>query len=188
MVQRPRYNRVGAETLKVIAHPLRMRMLGVLRAHGPNTATGLAARLGESSGTTSWHLRQLADAGFIEQDTERGNRRERWWRAAQDVTQVVSDTMPDDPETQDAYGTFLTALIDLGHERATRYVRTRHELPEPWRHVSELSDWRMSLTPDELRELAVEVNEVVNRYRRDPADGDEIVTVQVQLFPSREDT
>ncbi|GAA2983687.1 ArsR/SmtB family transcription factor [Actinokineospora diospyrosa] len=188
MARTPRYNRVGAETLKVIAHPLRMRMLGVLRAHGPNTATGLAARLGESSGTTSWHLRQLADAGFIEEDTERGNRRERWWRAAQEVTQVVSHAMPDDPETQDAYGTFLTALIDLGYERSTRYARTRHALPEAWRHVSELSDWRMSLTPAELRQLAVEVNELVNRYHRDPAEGDEIVTVQVQMFPSGQDT
>ncbi|SER30403.1 ArsR/SmtB family transcription factor [Actinokineospora terrae] len=186
MTPRPRFNRVGADTLKVIAHPLRMRMLGVLRAHGPNTATGLAAWLGESSGTTSWHLRQLADAGFIEQDTERGNRRERWWRAAQDVTQVQSHTMPDDPETQDAYNTFLSALIDLGHERAARYIRTRHQLPQEWLHVSELSDWRLSMTPDELRELAVELNEVVERYRRTPAEGDETVTVQMQLFPTSE--
>ena len=70
---------LDARTLRAIAHPLRMRMLGILRTEGPATATSLAARLGESSGTTSWHLRQLAEHGFIEEDSERGNRRDRWW-------------------------------------------------------------------------------------------------------------
>jgi DNA-binding transcriptional ArsR family regulator len=78
----PRSVELDARTLRGLAHPLRARMVGLLRTEGPATATSLAARVGESSGTTSWHLRQLADAGLVEEDSHRGNRRERWWRAA----------------------------------------------------------------------------------------------------------
>ncbi len=54
-----------AAALQGLAHPLRLRLLGLLRAYGPSTATKLAARCGESSGLTSYHLRQLAEAGFV---------------------------------------------------------------------------------------------------------------------------
>src|SRR4051795_2876431 len=52
--------------MRAYAHPIRLRLLGLLRRHGPLTATQAAARLGESSGTTSFHLRQLAKYGFCE--------------------------------------------------------------------------------------------------------------------------
>ena len=69
-----------------LAHPLRIKMLGLLREHGPATATGLARRLGESSGATSYHLRQLEQYGFIVEAEGMGTRRERWWRAAHQIT------------------------------------------------------------------------------------------------------
>ena len=56
-----------ATALKALTHPLRLRMLGMLRIDGPATATGLAERLGLNSGATSYHLRQLAQHGFIEE-------------------------------------------------------------------------------------------------------------------------
>src|SRR6478735_11898073 len=68
--------------LKALAHPLRVRLLGLLRTYGPSTATALARRVDQSSGVTSYHLRQLESSGFVVEDTERGNRRERWWKAA----------------------------------------------------------------------------------------------------------
>ncbi len=58
--------RLDARSLRGLAHPLRMRLLDALRVHGPATASGLAERLGESSGATSYHLRQLAEHGFVE--------------------------------------------------------------------------------------------------------------------------
>ena len=36
--------------------------------------------MGENTGTTSYHLRVLADAGIIEEVAERAHGRERWWR------------------------------------------------------------------------------------------------------------
>jgi DNA-binding transcriptional ArsR family regulator len=58
--------RLDAKGLRAMAHPLRVQIIGLLRRHGPSTATGLARRLGVNSGSASYHLRQLADAGFVE--------------------------------------------------------------------------------------------------------------------------
>ena len=72
--------------LEALAHPLRWRLLALLRADGPATATRLAERVQESSGLTSYHLRKLAEVGLVEEDRDRGTRRERWWRAVHEVT------------------------------------------------------------------------------------------------------
>ena len=55
--------------IRALSHPLRVRLLDLLRFDGPSTATLLARRVGESSGATSYHLRQLARHGFIEEDS-----------------------------------------------------------------------------------------------------------------------
>ena len=52
------------ESLKALAHPLRVQILDTLSTYGQFTASGLAERLGESSGATSYHLRQLERHGF----------------------------------------------------------------------------------------------------------------------------
>ena len=57
--------RLTADNLKALAHPLRVQILGLLRTYGPATATGLAARLGLTSGALSYHLRQLRDGGLV---------------------------------------------------------------------------------------------------------------------------
>ncbi|MGH3491934.1 MAG: helix-turn-helix domain-containing protein, partial [Sciscionella sp.] len=82
-----------AAALQSLAHPLRLRLLGLLRLFGPSTATKLAARCGESSGLISYHLRNLADAGLVVQaervdlaDVEQTGGRERWWKAARLTT------------------------------------------------------------------------------------------------------
>src|SRR6478609_7088218 len=73
---------VTGDNLRGLAHPLRVRLLGLLRTYGPATATSLAGELGLTSGALSYHLRQLEKYGFVVEDTERGNRRDRWWTAA----------------------------------------------------------------------------------------------------------
>ena len=70
---------IPSASLKSLAHPLRVRIYDELSAYGPLTASGLAERLGESSGSTSYHLRQLERTGLIREDTTRGKGRERWW-------------------------------------------------------------------------------------------------------------
>ena len=62
-----------------MSHPLRREMLRHLGEHGTASSTTLAEALGESTGTTSYHLRVLADAGVIEEVPGQTNGRERWW-------------------------------------------------------------------------------------------------------------
>jgi len=95
------------------------RLLGCWRAEGPATATGLAQRLGESSGTTSWHLRQLADHSLIEQDTERGNKRERWWKAAYESTELRMEDFRDDEESAGALNAYLYEIASGVYRRIT---------------------------------------------------------------------
>ena len=79
--------------MQSLAHPLRMRLLGLLRMQGPSTATKLASQVGESSGLTSDHLRQLASVGMVTDadpsdlaDVQPTGGRERWWKAAHQFT------------------------------------------------------------------------------------------------------
>jgi DNA-binding transcriptional ArsR family regulator len=170
-------------SLKALAHPIRVRLLGLLRADGPATATSLAARLEESSGTTSYHLRQLAGAGFVVEDAERGNARERWWRAAQDGTRLDVRQMDDDPATQAAMAAFMTEVARAAVRQIEQWVQDDSSFPKRWRDVSTLSDFRLSLSAAELDRLNTEVEEVVQRYRRDPRKGDYAVAFQYQSFP-----
>jgi DNA-binding transcriptional ArsR family regulator len=174
---------VDARALRAIAHPLRMRMLGILRTEGPATATGLAARVGESSGTTSWHLRQLAEHGFIEEDPERGNRRDRWWRAVHDFTRVRSEEFLDDPDNAGAVSTFLFEAAGFYYRNATNFVAQMQSWGREWVEAADISDFQLSLTPPELAELHEKLHEVVRRYDREREPGDEAVSVQLQLFP-----
>src|SRR5579862_3303759 len=68
-----------AGAVRALTHPLRLELLDLLRFEGPSTASRLARRVAESSGATSYHLRQLARHGFIERDPRDGGR-EVWWR------------------------------------------------------------------------------------------------------------
>src|SRR5436305_11909214 len=78
---------VSRRVMWAIAHPLRFRIMEVLR-EAPSTSARLAQRLGQSRGATSYHLRILSDAGAIFEDPQLGTRRERWWKRS-DEFQIV---------------------------------------------------------------------------------------------------
>ena len=168
-------------TLKALAHPIRVRLLGALRGDGAATATSLGVQLGESSGTTSYHLRQLAAAGLVVETEGRGNGRERWWRAAQDSTRLDAGAL--DEESRAAAGVYLDAVADVYVARLRRWRATEASWPRAWQDSSTTSDDRLSLTPQEARRLGEQVEELVGSYRRGPREGDESVAVQWQVFP-----
>ncbi|MCH6159438.1 winged helix-turn-helix domain-containing protein [Streptomyces marispadix] len=177
---------LDAKGLRALAHPVRVQLVGLLRKHGPSTATRLAERLGVNSGTASYHLRQLDAAGFVEEDAERGNARERWWRSVHRSTRFDDiDLAEQEPEATLTYLHSVAAAYTL---RAQRAVNEYHTLPRAWRAVADMSDWALRLTPAESRSLYEELAEVIGRYRRDspgtPApDGAERVMLVTQLFP-----
>jgi DNA-binding transcriptional ArsR family regulator len=159
------------EALRGLVHPIRLRLLEMLQDDGPATATSLAQRIGQSSGVTSYHLRVLAEHGFIAEDTERGTGRDRWWRPVSRSTWFTF-RMPDGLPTQDAAEAgeqFVRLVAEEQHRRVLAFIATlagrREELADlPWT----VSDWPLQLTPDEARELKLAISELIMRYRRDP--------------------
>ncbi|MEU6237659.1 helix-turn-helix domain-containing protein [Kitasatospora sp. NPDC047058] len=180
---------LDAKGLRALAHPVRVQLVGLLRRHGPSTATRLAERMGLTSGATSYHLRQLAAAGFVAEDPERGNARERWWKPLHQVTWWADrDLADEEPEAAIAYLRSIVAANALTTQRALNAFET---MPREWRHSFDFSDWSLRLTPEEARSLADEVAEVIGRYRRSDAadaapEGAERVAVVLQVLPDPE--
>lgn len=174
-----------AQSLRGIAHPLRVRLLNLLREDGPSTATRLAERTGESSGATSYHLRQLALYGFAEEDPEQTAGRERWWRATSRSTSLEGPTLRSSPAEAETY---LRAVASEYADRVDRWLSGITALPDEWDAGATLSNWRLRLTAAESTRLLAELEAVIDRYRHDTGestgDGDgERVVLQMQLMP-----
>jgi DNA-binding transcriptional ArsR family regulator len=177
-------------TLKALAHPLRLQMLEVLREDGPATATALGERLGESSGSTSYHLRQLAKHGFVEEDTERGGRRERWWRIVDQRIHIQGFDLLARPETRAAATTLLGELVRSREARLRRWYAEGPSWDRSWQQATLDSQARLRLDRDELEAFGKDLMAVVERYtaledeRPAPADG-ALIEVQLYAFPMR---
>jgi predicted ArsR family transcriptional regulator len=170
------------QALKALTHPVRLRMLGMLRLDGPATATTLATRLGLNTGATSYHLRQLAHHGFVVEDAERGNGRDRWWRAAHQST--TWDTAgPVDSGEKDTLDAFLQSVVVVMTESLQRSVEELPLLPEAWREATTYSDWVVRLTPSRARALVEQL--VATMQEIDEEDDDEAAPYMLQLsaFP-----
>ncbi len=160
------------DTLKAVSHPLRMALLGRLRSGGPATASELGRALGESSGLTSYHLRQLERYGFIGDADEQHSGRERRWKSLFDMT------------------SFPVALAELdGGREYIDAVRRRQEehlkeglnaWTEPRPGIGH-SDYPVTLDPEDLQAMAAEIEEVISRYS--DRKGSERVTLHVLMLP-----
>ena len=179
------HSNVSGRSLKAIAHPLRVRLLGLLREDGPSTATKLGERIGQSSGVTSYHLRQLAGAGFVADDAELGSGRERWWRAVSRRTILESSAAREAPADAEAY---LRAVAAQYADRVDRWLYEVGDMPTAWDAAVGLFDFDFRLTAAEATALANDLRQVLGRYREDvlgveaPA-GAERIAVQLQLMP-----
>lgn len=177
----------GLHQLKALSHPVRVRMLGLLRVDGPATATTLATRLGLNTGATSYHLRQLAQHGLIVDDEARGNGRERWWKAAHDATKTSSDVSRDQEgaATIDAY---LQSVVVVMTDLLQRAMEERPVLPEEWRQASTFSDWVIKLTPARAQALIQAMGDdlqAVDEDTDDPAAADFVIQVHGFPLPGR---
>jgi DNA-binding transcriptional ArsR family regulator len=136
-----------ARTLRALAHPVRINVLEVLYLHGPLTATEVGERIGESATTCSFHLRQLAKYGFVE-EAGGGKGRARPWRVTSMGLQLTADG--DDPEANVA----ASAVGELFRERyLSRYQlwrQSRSSYPLPWRKAASDTEFMLYMTADEL--------------------------------------
>ncbi|WP_433164288.1 helix-turn-helix domain-containing protein [Kribbella sp. CA-247076] len=172
---------LDAATLRVLAHPMRLTLLEHLRQRGPATARQLAAHYEIDSGAASYHLRRLADGGLIEEDLERGNRRDRWWRARhRSSVHQPADSGPDERQDSRAY---LHAVVLAYSEQLRRLAYTAPLLPDEWYEASMFSNYTLRLTPEELNEAKSELAAVIKKYR-DRGDGAGVpVALQLHAFP-----
>ena len=173
--------------LRALAHPLRSRLLGALRFHGPATSTALAARLGTNSGATSYHLRQLAEVGLVEDDPDHPGGRDRWWRSAHDATSWRSAEIADDPDARAAGDWLLRHQAQLSAGWLHDWLEARDDWSGDWRDAADQSDYHLDLTADGLRSLMNDLHAVLRRHRDAEVEpGAERVTVLLQAFPSPE--
>lgn len=181
--------RIDARSLRGLAHPLRVRLLELLKLDGPATSTGLSERLGENTGTVSWHLRHLAEHGFIEEETGRGTKRERWWRVVKQQSVLNTVDFRDNPETRGALSVYLHELVNQQFNRVIDYIG--EDWGDEWRNVGTLSAWSdLRMTPDQLKTLNEELTAVIERHLPAPGaepDSDALpIIVQLQSFPRKE--
>src|ERR1700761_5419520 len=112
----------NATALRAYAHPVRMKLILALRTRGPLTATQAGRLLGESSGTCSFHLRQLAKYGLAE-ETGEGTGREKPWRAT--TTSTSWDNVQKTAEGTDAAGQLAEVLAESYFGELTRWLELR---------------------------------------------------------------
>ena len=142
-------------TLKAVSHPLRLKLLGRLRTDGPATASELGRALGESSGSTSYHLRQLERFGFVGDDDDQPSGRERRWKALQDSTSFPSALAELDGGRE---------YVDAVRRRQEEYLRAGLEDWTEHRPGIGQSDYNLRLDPDDLLALERDLHEVATRY------------------------
>jgi DNA-binding transcriptional ArsR family regulator len=147
--------------MRALAHPTRMALLELLLREGPLTATRAGALLEQSPASCSFHLRQLAKYGFVE-EAPGGRGRERPWRRVS-LSHRWSTVSPD--AEVDAAAELLTGVA-LGRslEHLDEWLRTRKDYPPEWEEAAEASDSLLYVTVDELREFNRKVVELAFEY------------------------
>jgi DNA-binding transcriptional ArsR family regulator len=170
--------------LKALGHPLRQQILRRLRRDGPATSTSLARALGENTGTTSYHLRRLAEHGFVQELPERGNGRERWWEAPrQDIRFGRRSLMSE--EARDAFAELGRLEVTADIEAFTHFQQQRDTLGE-WGDALLVARGALRLTGEELLRFWNDYMALFQRYvdeTREPADGARQVLMRFVAFP-----
>ncbi|MER6567326.1 helix-turn-helix domain-containing protein [Streptomyces sp. NPDC001093] len=190
--QDPQVHSLDARSLRGLAHPLRMQLLNALRRGGPATASQLAEKLGESSGATSYHLRQLAAHGFVEDVPEQGKGRERWWKAVHMGVRFDEALLKDrDPEVRGAADLFMHEVANQHTRDLATWLGTREDWSEAWNRSSDVSDWTLSLTPELASELIEKMHDLVESYRalapKAATPDTEQVRIHTHVLPIRTD-
>lgn len=184
----PEDRTLDISAMKAIAHPLRIAIYDVLSQYGPQTASGLGAQLGESSGATSYHLRQLAKQGLIREIEGRGTTRERWWERPPGGVSMGSPDVLATPSGREASGLVLREMIARRTRQLQRFFFDDYEDERAeWQEMGTFSTINLRLTAEQLGELNTEFSALmqtwVERYRDQEGASVRPVSVQYNAFP-----
>jgi DNA-binding transcriptional ArsR family regulator len=182
---------MDAPALKALAHPMRVQILRILQLRKRASVTSLADELGETTGATSYHLRQLARHGFVEEfepdepGEKRAGRKQRWWRMAVDQIHVTGFDFMAREDTREAAAFLLREYQADRSRRLANWFATATQWPTEWQNASSDMDGLLELSPKQTRALADELAAVVARYREvKPGRGARQIDVQYAVFPS----
>lgn len=153
------------QTLKALAHPLRMDLLEAVTVNGPLTATEASEIVGESPANCSWHLRQLAKCGLLEEVPEVRGRQRPWRRTS---SGMQWDDVADDPEVEEA----SRALTDVFVNREIQLIQhaMRRTQPPDWEESVLATQTITWLTAEEFEALSADLTEVLMRHRERAVD------------------
>jgi len=179
---------VDLDSLKGLAHPLRVQILDVLSTYGNFTASGLAHRLGESSGATSYHLRQLERHGFVREVEGKGTGRERWWERVPGGISLSDRNIADSPAARASSSLVLRQWERNRSQQLSEFVEHGwDELADSWTDVSELSTINVRLTADQLAEVSAAfarfAAEHIDKFRGRNSPGSRPVQIHFNAFP-----
>ncbi|MEV5707632.1 helix-turn-helix domain-containing protein [Actinoallomurus sp. NPDC052274] len=164
MADRPPAQQItDVAAIRLLAHPLRRRIEECLREGPVNSAT-LARSLGESTGATSYHLRQLARHGFIEEVPELSTGRQRWWRAVP-ADRRFPPYSRQTPEVREALSEMMRHNVAEVVELVSRFTADPEALGE-WADAFLFSRATLRLTLDEAKEFFEEYIALIYRFSR----------------------
>ncbi|NJP91898.1 helix-turn-helix transcriptional regulator [Nonomuraea sp. FMUSA5-5] len=173
-----------SKVLAAMSHPLRRRLLDILRVDGPATASALSAKTGQAVGNISHHLKVLAASELVEEVPELArDRRERWWRRSPGVLSWSPADFPDDPVAAAAE----SLLLDRQAGLVRQWFAERESYPEEWRRAAFTADRWARLSVAELAELEERILALLAPLadREVPDDGQErrLVFLSVRAVP-----
>ena len=147
---------LGPAALRALSHPLRIRILDLLPSHGPLTASKLGEIVGESSGSTSYHLRQLAKHGLVREVEGKGTARERWWERTPGGFSI-STVGKDSPAARQTAEAVNMEFLRLRHERVMAFIRAGQgadeETLKAWHGTTTFFTSNKWATPEQMQAL-----------------------------------
>jgi DNA-binding transcriptional ArsR family regulator len=185
---------LGPAALRALAHPLRLRILDLLSTRGSLTASKLGEIVGESSGSTSYHLRQLAKHGLVREIEGKGTARERWWERPPGGFSV-SSLEQESPSARAAANVVNYETIRLRNERSLRFVEKsmaeaddHSPLQDTWRDAVTFTTMNRWATPEQLASIIAAWNQFAAEHldrleSREDTPGTAPVEIHFDAFP-----
>ena len=143
--------------LRALAHPLRLELVELLGALGQATAAVCARRLATSQASCSFHLRQLAKYGFVEQAPPSEDSRERPWRLTDLEQNWSADAGP-------AADQLERVFVQREADRILAWLAAADDAPAPWRQGSFVGGATVPITVDELESIRAALRTALEPY------------------------
>lgn len=147
--------------MRALTHPVRLALMEALLLEGPLTATQAGEIIGESPTTCSFHFRQLAKYGFVE-EAGAGPGRQRPWRLS--LRGMRFTDLHQDPETAVAARALEQMLRGRFLDHLQAFYDNRSSYPREWQEVTGGSEFIVHVTPAELRALDEKITELLRSY------------------------